>query len=71
MTDTEMKNETIATLLHSGFTQKTKVLFEKGNVTVKLVDDRGLIISIHLANDMELDVFSRWPSVDISKISAL
>lgn len=71
MTNDEKKNDTIIALLNSGFTQKTKVLFEKGDVMVKLVDDRGLIISIYLANDMELDVFSRWPSVDISKITAL
>ena len=71
MTNDEKKNETIIALLNSGFTQKTKVLFEKGNVRVKLVDDRGLIISIHLANDMELDAFSEWVNVDISKITGL
>ena len=71
MTNDEKKNDTIIALLNSGFTQKTKVLFEKGSVRVKLVDDRGLRISIHLVNDMELDSFSEWANVDISKISAL
>ncbi len=71
MTTTEKKNETIAALLHSGYTQKTKVLFEKGGVRVKLIDDRGIRISIHLANDMELDSFSEWGNVEIGKLTDL
>ena len=70
MTNAEKKNETIAALLHSGYTQRTKVLFEKGSVRVKLIDDRGIRISIHLANDIELDSFAEWATVDISKIKA-
>ena len=70
MTTTEKKNELIVALLHSGYTQRTKVLFEKGSVRVKLIDDRGIRISIHLANDMELDSFSEWENVDIGKITA-
>ena len=70
MTTTEKINETIAALLHSGYTQRTKVLFEKGSVRVKLIDDRGVRISIHLANDIELDTFSEWANVDIGKITA-
>lgn len=71
MTPDEKKNETIVALLHSGYTQRTKVLFEKGSVRVNLIDDRGIRISIHLANDMELDSFSEWENVDIGKITAL
>jgi hypothetical protein len=71
MTADEKKNELIAALGHSGYTQCTKVLFEKGAVRVKLIDDRGIRISIHLANDMGLDVFSEWGNVGIDKISAL
>lgn len=71
MTTTEKKNETIAALFHSGYTQRTKVLFEKGSVRVKLIDDRGIRILIHLANDMELDSFSEWENVDIGKLTAL
>ena len=70
MTTTEKINETIAALLHSGYTQRTKVLFEKGGVRVKLIDDRGIRISIHLANDYELDLFSEWENVEIGKITA-
>ena len=70
MTTDEKKNELIAALLHSGYTQRTKVLFEKGSVRVKLIDDRGIRISIRLTNDMELDAFSEWENVDISKITA-
>ena len=71
MTTTEKINETIAALFHSGYTQRSKVLFEKGSVRVKLIDDRGIRISIHLANDMELDAFSDWATVDIGKITGL
>ena len=70
MTTAEKKNELIAALFHSGYTQRTKVLFEKGSVRVKLIDDRGIRISIHLANDMELDSFSEWATVDIGKLTA-
>ena len=70
MSNDEKVLETIAALLHSGYTQRTKVLFEKGSVRVKLIDDRGIRISIHLANDMELDAFSEWANVDIGKITA-
>ena len=70
MTTTEKINETIAALLHSGYTQRTKVLFEKGSVRVKLIDDRGIRISIRLTNDMELDAFSEWENVDIGKLTA-
>ena len=70
MTTPEKKNETIVALLHSGYTQRSKVLFEKGSVRVKLIDDRGIRISIHLANDMELDSFAEWENVDIDKITA-
>ena len=70
MTTSEKKNETITALLHSGYTQRTKVLFEKGSVRVKLIDDRGVRISIHLANDIELDTFSEWANVDIGKLTA-
>ena len=70
MTNSEKMHETIAALLHSGYTQRTKVLFEKGSVRVKLIDDRGIRISIHLANDMELDSFSEWATVDIGKLTA-
>lgn len=70
MTTTEKKNELIVHLLHSGYTQRTKVLFEKGSVRVKLIDERGIRISIHLANDMELDSFSEWENVEIGKITA-
>lgn len=66
---TEKINETIAALLHSGYAQRTKVLFEKGSVRVKLIDDRGIRISIHLANDYELDAFSEWENVDIGKLT--
>ena len=71
MTNDEKKTDAIISLLESGYTQRTKVLFEKGAVRVKLIDDRGIRISIHLVNDMELDSFSEWANVDISKISAL
>jgi hypothetical protein len=71
MTTSEKKNETIVALHHSGYTQKTKVLFEKGSVRVKLIDDRGIRISIHLANDMELDAFSEWENVDIGKLTEI
>lgn len=64
------KNETIAALFHSGYTQKTAVLFEKGSVRVKLIDDKGIRISIHLANDMEMDAFAEWENVDIGKLTA-
>jgi len=67
----EKKNETIVHLLHSGYKQRTKVLFEKGSVRVKLIDERGIRISLHLASDMELDAFSDWVNVDISKLTAL
>ena len=70
MTTSEKKNETITALLHSGYTQRTKVLFEKGSVRVKLIDDRGIRISINLANDYELDSFAEWENVDIGKITA-
>lgn len=70
MTADEKKNETIASLLHSEYIQRTKALFEKGSIRAKLIDDRGIRISIHLANDMELDAFSEWGNVDISKITA-
>ena len=71
MTNAEKKNELIVHLFHSGFIQKTKVLFEKGSVRVKLIDDRGIRISIRLTNDMELDAFSEWENVDIGKLTAL
>lgn len=71
MSNDEKVLETIAALLHSGYTQRTKVLFEKGSVRVKLIDERGIRISIHLTNDMELDAFSEWENVDIGKITAL
>lgn len=71
MTPDEKKNELIAALLHSGYNQRTKVLFEKGSVRVKLIDDRGIRISLHLANDMELDSFSEWVNVDIEKLTEL
>lgn len=71
MSNDEKVLETIAALLHSGYTQRTKVLFEKGGVRVKLIDDRGIRISIHLANDMELDSFSEWENVDIGKLTDL
>ena len=71
MTAAEKKNETIAALFHSGYTQRTKVLFEKGSVRVKLIDDRGPRISINLANDIELDAFSEWANVGIGEITAL
>lgn len=70
MITAEKKNELIVALLHSGYTQRTKVLFEKGSVRVKLIDERGIRISIHLANDMELDSFSEWENVEIGKITA-
>ncbi len=70
MTTTEKKNELIVALLHSGYTQRTKVLFEKGSVRVKLIDDRGIRISIHLANDYELDSFAEWENIDIGKLTA-
>ena len=70
MSNDEKVLETIAALLHSGYTQRTKVLFEKGSVRVKLIDERGIRISIHLANDMELDSFSEWENVEIGKITA-
>ena len=70
MSNDEKVLETIAALLHSGYTQRTKVLFEKGGVRVKLIDDRGIRISIHLANDYELDLFSEWENVEIGKITA-
>jgi hypothetical protein len=69
MSNDEKVLETIAALLHSGYTQRTKVLFEKGSVRVKLIDERGIRISIHLANDMELDSFSEWENVDIGKLT--
>ncbi len=69
MITAEKKNETIDALLHSGYIQRTKVLFEKGGVRVKLIDERGIRISIHLANDMELDSFSEWENVDIGKLT--
>jgi len=71
MTTDEKKNELIATLFNSGYTQRTKVLFEKGNVRVKLIDDRGIRISIRLTNDMELDAFSEWENVDIEKLKGV
>ena len=71
MSNDEKVLETIAALLHSGYTQRTKVLFEKGSVRVKLIDDRGIRISIHLANDMELDSFSEWENVEIGKLTDL
>ncbi len=70
MSDIEKKNELIVALMNSGFTQRTKVLFEKGNLRVKLIDDRGIRISIHLANDFELDTFSEWESIEIGRIIA-
>ena len=70
MITAEKKNETIDALLHSGYIQRTKVLFEKGGVRVKLIDERGIRISIHLANDMELDAFAEWKNVDIGKLTA-
>ena len=70
MITSEKKNELISALFHSGYTQRTKVLFEKGGVRVKLIDDRGVRISIHLANDMELDAFAKWGNIDIGKIAA-
>jgi len=69
MITAEKKNETIDALLHSGYIQRTKVLFEKGGVRVKLIDERGIRISIRLTNDMELDAFSEWGNVDIGKIA--
>ena len=71
MSNDEKVLETIAALLHSGYTQRTKVLFEKGGVRVKLIDDRGIRISIHLANDYELDLFSEWENVEIGKLTDL
>lgn len=71
MSNDEKVLETIAALLHSGYTQRTKVLFEKGSVRVKLIDERGIRISIHLANDMELDSFSEWENVEIGKLTDL
>jgi len=71
MTAAEKKNETIAALFHSGYTQSTKVLFEKGSVRVKLIDDKGIRISIHLANDMEMDAFAEWENVDIEKLKGV
>ena len=71
MSNDEKVLETIAALLHSGYTQRTKVLFEKGSVRVKLIDERGIRISIHLANDMELDAFSEWENVEIGKLTDL
>lgn len=70
MSNDEKVLETIAALLHSGYTQRTKVLFEKGSVRVKLIDDRGIRVSIHLANDYELDSFAEWATVDIGKLTA-
>lgn len=69
MITSEKKNELIAALFNSGYTQRTKVLFEKGSVRVKLIDDRGIRISIRLTNDMELDAFSEWENVDIGKLT--
>lgn len=71
MTTAEKKNELISALLHSGYTQRTKVLFEKGSVRVKLIDEIGVRISIRLANDYELDAFSEWENVDIGKLTEL
>jgi len=71
MTNDEKKSELIAALLHSNYFQRTNVLFEKGAVRVKMIDERGIRISIHLANDMELDAFSEWGNADIGKITAL
>lgn len=71
MTNFDKMYETIVALLHSGFEQRTKNHYRKGSVKVKLIDDRGVRISIHLANDMELDAFSEWANVDIVKITAL
>ena len=71
MTTSEKKNETIAALLRSGYTQRTKALFEKGSVRVKLIDDRGIRISINLANDYELDSFAEWENVEIGKFTDL
>ena len=70
MTNFDKMHETIAALLHSGFTQRTKFLFEKGSVRVKLIDNIGIRISMRLANDMELDSFAEWANVDIGKITA-
>ncbi len=70
MSDIEKKNELIVALMNSGFTQRTKVLFEKGNLRVKLIDDRGIRISIQLENDFELDTFSEWESIEIGRIIA-
>ena len=64
------KNETIAALFHSGYTQKTAEKKKKGSVRVKLIDDKGIRISIHLANDMEMDAFAEWENVDIGKLTA-
>ena len=71
MITAEKINELISALFHSGYKQRTKVLFEKGSVRVKVIDDRGIRISIHLANDMELDSFSEWENVEIGKLTDL
>ena len=71
MSADEKESETIVALLHSGYTQRTKVLFEKGSVRVKLIDDRGIRILIHLANDMELTTFAEWENVDIGKLTEI
>jgi len=58
-------------LIDSGFTQRTTVLFQKDNVQIKLIDSRGVRISILLADDMELTTFNMWDNIDLSKLTAL
>lgn len=58
-------------LIDSGFAQRTTVLFQKDNVQIKLIDNRGVRISILLADDMELTTFNMWDNIDLSKLTAL
>ncbi len=58
-------------LIDSGYTQRTTVLFQKDNVQIKLIDNRGVRISILLADDMELTTFNMWDNIDLSKLTAL
>lgn len=76
-TETQIKNfickmqELIISLINSGFVQRTTVLFQKANISVRFIDDRGIRISILLSDDMELTTFTTWENVDFSKMSAL
>jgi len=58
-------------LIDSGYNQRTTVLFQKDNVQIKLIDNRGVRISILLADDMELTTFNMWDNIDLSKLTAL